>query len=71
MRKLKDKNEGGFDKSMADAFCYLATEPGLSPSEIETMRLPRFFILLNYIVEKSEKERKEIEKSKGKGKSKR
>ena len=68
MQQLKQRQRGGFDGGMTDAFCVLAIDSGLSPDEIQVMRLPRFFVLLDFIVDRKDREKRELEKAKRKGK---
>jgi hypothetical protein len=65
---MKNKNKKGVEDGLADAFCCLVFDGGLSVADVRSLDIASFFILFEFFVARKEAERKESQNIKGKGK---
>lgn len=67
---MKERSQPGIADAMADCACFIATETSITLREIQEMEISAFFVLVDYLAKKAEREKAEMEKAKGKGKGK-
>jgi hypothetical protein len=60
------KKNDGIEKNLSDAICFLVTEKSQDLLSLRELDVAAFMVLLDYIMEQQEKEKKEYSKMKNK-----